>query len=83
VLWEPEVVPEEKAIEGLKALLAKHPAKWMIWEGTPAPESVAKLEALGVKSLVFDPCGNMPDEGDLMNVMKANIDALEKAFDNP
>jgi zinc transport system substrate-binding protein len=83
VLWEPEVVPDEKAIEGLKALLAKHPAKWMIWEGTPAPESVAKLEALGVKSLVFDPCGNVPDEGDFMSVMKANIERLEKAFHSP
>lgn len=83
VLWEPEVVPDEKAIEALKDLLAKHPAKWMIWEGTPAPESVAKLEALGVKSLVFDPCGNLPDEGDFMSVMKANIEGLEKAFHSP
>jgi zinc transport system substrate-binding protein len=83
VLWEPEVVPDEKAMASLKALLAKHPAKWMIWEGTPAPESVAKLEAIGVKSLGFDPCGNVPDEGDFMSVMKANIDGFEKAFHRP
>ncbi|MES2597777.1 MAG: metal ABC transporter substrate-binding protein [Verrucomicrobiota bacterium] len=80
VLWEPETVPDDKAMEDLKAILAKHPAKWMIWEGEPAKESVAKLEAIGVKSLVFDPCGNVPDSGDFMTVMKANVEALEKAF---
>lgn len=80
VLWEPETVPDDKAIEELKGILARHPAKWMIWEGEPAKESVAKLEALGIKSLVFDPCGNVPDSGDFMTVMKANVEALEKAF---
>lgn len=80
VLWEPEVVPDNKALEDLKALLAKHPAKWMIWEGEPAAESVSKLAALGVQSLVFDPCGNVPEKGDFLNVMKANVEALEKAF---
>lgn len=80
VLWEPETVPDDKAMEDLKAILAKHPAKWMIWEGEPGKESVAKLEAVGVKSLVFDPCGNVPDSGDFMSVMKANVEALEKAF---
>lgn len=80
VLWEPETVPDDKAMEDLKAILAKHPAKWMIWEGEPAKESMAKLEALGMKSLVFDPCGNVPDSGDFMSVMKTNVEALEKAF---
>ncbi len=80
VLWEPETVPDDKAMEELKAILAKHSAKWMIWEGEPAKESVAKLDAIGVKSVVFDPCGNVPDAGDLLSVMKANVEALEKAF---
>lgn len=80
VLWEPENVPDDKAMEELKAILAKHPAKWMIWEGEPAKESVAKLDAIGVKSLVVDPCGNVPDAGDFLSVMKANVEALEKAF---
>ena len=80
VLWEPETVPDDKAMEDLTAILAKHPAKWMIWEGEPAKETVAKLDAIGVKSLVVDPCGNVPDAGDLLSVMKANVEALEKAF---
>jgi zinc transport system substrate-binding protein len=80
VLWEPETVPDDKAMEELKGILATHPAKWMIWEGDPAKDSVAKLEAIGVKSVTFDPCGNVPDGGDFMAVMKANVEALEKAF---
>jgi zinc transport system substrate-binding protein len=80
VLWEPEVVPDATAWDDLKKLLSEHPAKWMIWEGEPAPESVAKLTALGVQSLVFDPCGNVPDQGDFLDVMKANVAVLEKAF---
>lgn len=80
VLWEPETVPDDKAMEELKGILVKHPAKWMIWEGEPAKESVAKLDAIGVKSVVFDPCGNVPDRGDFLNVMKSNVEALEKAF---
>lgn len=80
VLWEPEVVPDSKALDGLKAILAKHPAKWMLWEGDPAPESVAKLAALGVQSMVYDPCGNVPEKGDFLSVLKTNVEALEKAF---
>ncbi len=80
VLWEPETVPDDKAMEELKGILATHAAKWMIWEGDPAKESVAKLDAIGVKSVVFDPCGNVPESGDFLSVMKANVEALEKAF---
>lgn len=80
VLWEPETVPDDKAMEELKGILTTHPAKWMIWEGDPAKDSVAKLETIGVKSVTFDPCGNVPDSGDFMAVMKANVEAFEKAF---
>jgi zinc transport system substrate-binding protein len=33
-----------------------------------------------VKSVVVDPCGNVPDAGDFISVMTANVEALEKAF---
>jgi zinc transport system substrate-binding protein len=80
VLWEPETVPDDKAMAELKAILAKHPAKWMIWEAAPAKESVVMLQTIGVKSVTFDPCGNVPGSGDFLSVMKANVEALEKAF---
>ena len=42
--------------------------------------SVDKLAASGIKSLVFDPCGNVPDQGDFLSVMKQNVKNLEAAF---
>jgi len=80
LLWEPENVPDDKAMADLNAILAGHRARWMIWEGEPAQESIEKLENVGLKSVVFDPCGNVPNSGDFMTVMKANLEALEKAF---
>lgn len=81
MLWEPEVLPDENAIKDLAAVLATHRARWMIWEGSPNPESDLKLAyTFSLKSLIFDPCSNVPDSGDFMTVMKANVEALEKAF---
>lgn len=78
VHWEPETVPDEEAFAELESLLESHPARWMIWEGEPVAESVAKLEAIGVASLVVDPCGNRPDEGDWLSVMRGNLENLRK-----
>ena len=64
----------------LNAILAGHRARWMIWEGEPAKESIEKLETVGLKSVVLSSCFNVPDSGDFMTVMKANLEALEKAF---
>jgi zinc transport system substrate-binding protein len=49
----------------------------MLWEGEPLEATVNGLEELGVGSLLFDPCGNVPDSGDFMTVMAANAGALE------
>ncbi len=78
VLWEPEDVPTAEQMEGLQKLLASHPAKWMIWEGEPARESVKKIAAIGLQSAVFDPCANTPESGDFLSVMKANVSNMER-----
>lgn len=80
LLWEPQTVPDDQAMAELNALLATHRARWMIWEGEPAQESVQKLQMVGLRSVVFDPCGNVPDSGDFMSVMEANVKALETSF---
>lgn len=77
VLWEPETIPDEAAIRDLRALLTKHPAKWMIWEASPAGESIAKLKNLGIGSVVFDPCANRPEQGDWLSVMRQNVANLK------
>jgi hypothetical protein len=35
---------------------------------------------MGVGSLVYDPCANVPDRGDFMDVMKKNINNLKVIF---
>jgi zinc transport system substrate-binding protein len=80
VHWEPDQVPRDEQLGGFKEILKRHPAKWMIWEGQPVQASVDRLKELGVDSLVFDPCGNVPDQGDFMTVMRGNVDNLRKAF---
>jgi zinc transport system substrate-binding protein len=80
VHWEPDQVPGDAQWRALKAILKQHPAKWMIWEGEPARASVDGLKTLGVNSLVFDPCGNVPDQGDFISVMRRNVEDLRRAF---
>jgi len=74
VHWEPDQAPN---LDELRHLLEHDGASWMVWEGEPLPETVASLESLGVQSVVYDPCGNPPDQGDFMTVMTANAAALE------
>lgn len=78
VLWEPEEVPNDGQMADLKKVLTTHPAKWMLWEGEPAKESVEKIKALGLQSTVFDPCGNTPEKGDWLSVMQANVANIER-----
>ena len=79
VMWEPDVVPSGRQWNDLQRRLTAHPARWMIWEGEPAAESVALLEAMGVSSLVFAPCMNRPASGDFLSVMRENVAALAAA----
>ena len=63
-----------------RAILSEHPARWMLWEAEPLPDTVGRLRELGVASVVFDPAGNRPGEGDYLSVMQANLDRLEAAL---
>jgi zinc transport system substrate-binding protein len=80
VQWEPEVVPDASALADLQTRLQNHPAKIMIWEGQPAAESVAKISALGLRSLVLAPCANRPKQGDWLSTMQENASRFEAAF---
>jgi zinc transport system substrate-binding protein len=80
VHWEPDEVPSYEQLAELSVILKVHPAKWMIWEGEPIKEPVEKLKSMGIQSLVFDPCGNTPDEGDFLSIMRQNAESLKMAF---
>lgn len=74
--WEPDDVPDENAWRALEDLLAEHPARWMIWEDTPAEQTIRELEAMRVQSIVYSPCANAPEQGDFLGVMHRNAAAL-------
>jgi zinc transport system substrate-binding protein len=80
VHWEPDRVPGDKQMMELRSILKEHHARWMIWEGKPVNASIEKLKSVGVNSLIFDPCGIIPDEGDFMSVMRENVANLRTAF---
>lgn len=79
VHWEPGETPGSDEMMKLAERLFRHPAQLMIWEGEPMPESVAALDAMTVASVVLDPCGNRPAEGDYMGVMRKNVAGLRAA----
>jgi len=73
VHWEADEMPAEKDWGIFKNKLKRHPGNVMLWEDQPLPEVKNRLKELGVASVVFSPCANMPDKGDFYEVMKKNI----------
>ena len=80
VHWEPDEIITTEQMLKLHSILKDHPAKWMIWEGESIKESVERLKAIGIQSVVFDPCGNEPDQRDFMSVMRQNVENIKEAF---
>ena len=63
----------------LEEIVGEHPARWMVWEAEPLEETRGALRAEGIESLVFDPHGNEPREGDFLSIMRRNAAQLERA----
>jgi zinc transport system substrate-binding protein len=80
VHWEPDEMPSNQQWAELQNLLKDHSAKWMVWEGEPTNESVERLKTMGINSLIFNPCGNIPAKGDFMSVMRQNVENLKIAY---
>lgn len=79
--WEPQQSPTPQQWAELKQLLTDYPAKWMVWESAPDPSTAEELKKIGLGSLTFDPCGNVPKTGDYLSVMRQNILNLKKGDD--
>ncbi len=80
VHFEPGEDPGEKGWGDLQRILVSHPATWMLWEARPLDTTAQKLADLGVRIIVFDPCGNGPEEGDFLSVMRSNLKRLQVAL---
>ncbi len=75
--WEPAEMPEDSEWRALSSVLEAHPATLMIWEGEPAPETLARLAELSIESIVFEPSGNAQAKGDWLAAMRRGIEALD------
>jgi zinc transport system substrate-binding protein len=78
--WEPDQMPDEAEWQELLGILADFPVSWMIWEDTPLGQTRERLESLGIRSAVFDPCANTPPSGDFLSMMQKNLQALRFVF---
>jgi len=81
--WEPDAVPGDAEWQRLRYVTEGFPAQWMIWEKQPMPEIARRLDAMGIGTLVFDPCANRPRQGDFLDVMQQNVQNLSKAYPLP
>ena len=80
VHFEPDTYPEANGWRDLEHLLEDHAATWMLWEGEPTAPTADRLRAMGLESVVFNPCANRPESGDYLSVMKANAAGIERVF---
>lgn len=80
VHWEPDEGPGPEQWRELEHLAEEHDARVMVWESEPISSTVDELHARGIESVVFDPCANRPETGDLLSVLSANADALAAAY---
>jgi len=74
--WEPDVAPTARQWRDLAAVVREQPVQWLLWEAEPLPEIDRALRERGIESVVFDPCGGTPEDGDFLRVMRANAERL-------
>jgi len=80
VHWEPHMEITSEMWKDLEQNIDDLTTEWMVWEDEPLASSISFLQEKRIKSVVFNPCGNIPESGDFLTVMKDNIIELEKVF---
>lgn len=78
VHFEPGQLPTIQQWKQLDELLARKPSQWMVWEDEPLPEIATMLKERNVGIAVFQPCANVPTEGDYLRVMQDNVRHLRR-----
>jgi len=77
--WEPENMPTIDQWDAFKEKLQHYPGKIMLWENNPLPEVEKTLNDLGVAPVVFNPGANRQAGGSFIEIMRGNLDRLNKA----
>lgn len=74
-LTEEQLARFAQAVEG-------RDVRHILWESEPLPACVEALETrFGVASVFVSPCESVPESGDFLDVMKANVERLRVCFE--
>ena len=76
VTWEPDEVPPDEEWGAQQALLNDHLAHIMLWEDSPEPETVSRLQTLGIEVVVFSPAAKPPEVGNFLSIMQDNLEQI-------
>lgn len=85
---DPAVMPDEKSMAQIKAIVDKESALVILWETKPLEKIAERLEEqLKLKSIVFSPCEILDEESirrgqDYIGVMNENIRCLQEVVSN-
>ena len=71
--WEPDSEPGTRDWIDFGKLRREHPAEIMIWEASPLDSVRQQLLQMDIKSVVFEPAGNRPEQGGYFEVMEQNL----------
>ena len=77
VHWEPDEAPSTPDWIALQQIRSQHPASLMIWEDETLTSTAQRLSNAGITSVIFGTLANRPDQGDYLNVMRADAERLE------
>jgi zinc transport system substrate-binding protein len=80
VHFEPNEMPSEKQWQEFEHLIEHHPSSIMLWEDQPLPEVKDILNKKEIHVIVFNPCGNLLEGGDFIEIMNENIKILENSL---
>ncbi|MCH7643614.1 MAG: zinc ABC transporter substrate-binding protein [Myxococcales bacterium] len=83
VHWEPDESPTPAMWRVLEELLTTFPARCMLWEAEPLAETKERLLGLGVRSAVYAPLGDTPENSDFLSGMQENADRVEAIARSP
>lgn len=81
VNWDPKEAPDARGLDELQRALKDFPAKIFLWESTPAEANVELLRQRGIKSLVFSPAANLPEQESWLEAMKRNLLGLQQSIE--
>ena len=80
--WDAAGSVSEEQWRDLEALIGQTGARIFIWEAEPETSATTRIEALGLRNVVFPPLANRPSSGNFISNMSASIADLTSVIRN-